>query len=272
MSIISPASSRWSRGAKPNCGYGADDSRRSRPRGPARPSGRAGSAAAPARPAARASTSASSRLELLHPRRDLAHRRDPSARVLARALGRRDAPRWPSFCSARRPSSSGAARGRRASSSITRSSRPPPILAAPRERRANAVGVLADQPEVEHRRTAAARPDSARTRALDSAMATALRRLQPGVLREELGDFLRVVADDDVLGHDRAARSRRCGSRRAPVRTFSLRKLKFGPFVAHAVLDAVAEPSAPTTDERVAARAVVAEQHRAPVVRAGSWD
>ena len=39
--------------------------------------------------------------------------------------------------------------------------------------------------------------------------------LRAGVLVEELGDLLRVLADHDVGRHDRARRSRRCGSRTA---------------------------------------------------------
>ena len=49
-----------------------------------------------------------------------------------------------------------------------------------------------------------------------------LRRLQPGVLREELRDFARRLADEDVLGHDRAGEAA-VANRVEDLREFSLR-------------------------------------------------
>ena len=54
--------------------------------------------------------------------------------------------------------------------------------------------------------------------------------------------------------------------------TFSLRKLKFGPFVRTRFLMLVAEPSAPTTDSVWQPEQWSQEQHRAAVVGAGLGD
>ena len=251
MSIRSPASSRWSR---PVFDRVADRRAGPRPRA-RRPSGRAGSAASRAAPAARPRPSArrspsalTSPDSALQPRRAAA---STSRRSRLPAATSSEA----AFCSARRPSAACAASRQRASSSSTRSTRSASSRPAPRQRRANRVGLATDQPEVEH--------DGAAVR-----LSPLRRSSRPGVCARSPAYLARnsatacfSLAGDDVLGHDRAGEAavldrvqrrprrspcgcRSSGRRRSPCRsTLS------------------AEPCVPADVERVAGAAALGEQH-----------
>ena len=115
-----------------------------------RPSGRAGSAArrAPARARPRPSAAPRSAPSPVRPPRaswrSQRPRRPPS--FFARAMA------WlASFCCARRPSISGSSARRRSSSRRTASTRVGDVPSAARQGGAHGIGVLADQPQIEHR-------------------------------------------------------------------------------------------------------------------------
>ena len=93
----------------------------------------------------------------------------------------------------------------------------------------------------------------------------------PEYWARKLGDRLRVVADDDVLGHDRA-REAAVADRVEHLFDVLLADVEVRPVGAHAVLDARRRALRADHRQRVAARAVVAEQHRAAVVGAGLGD
>ena len=197
--------SRWSRGSKSNSGR-SPTSRSTTASSSVSPSGASGSgrlgsvAASSSRSASTSSSSASSALisaETSRIARDrLARRRRP------RAWPRRSR-RRPRCCSARqlldlRAAARGGARRARAAVEV-------PGGAAARERGPRGrLRVLADALR-SSRGSAPGRPSASELGVAPS------RRLRPAssasgarVLLEELGDRLGVVADDDVLGHDRA--------------------------------------------------------------------
>ncbi len=194
----------------------------------------------------------------LGPQRGLLDRsargRGRRARRAARALAASEAPRRPRLAgSARRaaPRARFVSARQRSSSSSTRST----AAAASGPRRASAArtasGSLADQPDVENGprlrvlrcrrlvrsshhcwhcsttcprlrpRAAVAVAGGGGADRLRAALrhARRLRRLAPGVLGDELGDVDRVLADDDVLGHDRAGEAAVLRSRRGRAST-----------------------------------------------------
>src|SRR3954447_11377406 len=247
MSIISPASSRWSLPSRPP----SPTSRSTVSASGASGSGRLGSRESASWSWGSVSASSASSVLAWAGTSRLRSIASPasSPACLAAAMAP-DA----SFWRARSASSSGSSSRRRASSSRTRST----DSATSPPRRASALRTPSGSRRISltssTRRRARAR--SARARALRGL------RLAARVLRQEVGDLLGLFADHDVLGHDRAGESAVADGVEDLVGLF-LALVEVRPVDALSVADVGGRAAAAGDAQGVAAAAVLGEQMRA---------
>src|SRR3954447_14919737 len=255
MSIISPASSRWSLPSRPP----SPTSRNTVSASGASGSGRLGSreSASWSRGSVSAN-SASSALACPATSRICSIASPASSPdCLAAAM----APEA-SFWRARSASSSGSSSRRRASSSRTLST----ASATSPPRRASAARTASGS-----RRISLTSSTKRRGRArLARARALRGRRLAARVLRQEVGDLLGVFADHDVLGHDRAGAAA-VADRIEDLVGLLLALVEVRAVDALAVADVGGRALRAGVAERVTARAVLGEQDRAAVRALGLW-
>ena len=267
MSISGPASSRWSRGQKPSFGDLAHlaDQLVLGP-GAALGSGRFGSGASAARQLV--FDPAQLPLELLGARGHRPHRLDLTL-ALAGVCGRAMRA-LASFCSARRPSSCGSSSRRRASSSITSIQRP----AASSPRRASAARTPSGSSRIRLRSSTPRRTRPREPISSESVISVVRHVLRPRARSTSRG--IRpppepVCPTTMFSRHDRAGEAA-VVDRVEDLFVFLLAEVEVRPLGLHAVRDAGRRALRADHRQRVAARAVFAEDHGPSVVGAALRD